>query len=323
MHHLIYSLRSGKNVKLFYYVRHYLSSLIPNWWFTSRLNRKLQSLDQREDKAYILQRVAYYNRLHSHTMLPPDVPSLKKKELKGHKVYLFDTYQYTRWFPSSLRLQLCAGDVNYVVPSPSVVKSRPICEGNENNVILKLNRIRHFLFIHDTIPFEKKRNMIIFRGKVAGKAQRERFMQKYFGHPWCDLGDIGRAGNNPKEWHTPKMTIRDHLRYKFILALEGNDVASNLKWIMSSNSLAVMPRPTCETWFMEGTLIPNYHYVEIKPDFSDLVERLHYYITHPEEAHAILIHAHDYVKQFFDTPREELISLLVLQKYFKQTDQLE
>lgn len=72
--------------------------------------------------------------------------------------------------------------------------------------------------------------------------------------------------------------------YKFIMALEGNDVASNLKWVMSSNSIAVMPRPTCETWFMEGKLIPNYHYIEIKPDFTDLEERLKYYIEHPEEA---------------------------------------
>ena len=40
------------------------------------------------------------------------------------------------------------------------------------------------------------------------------------------------------------LTIREHLDYKFIMALEGNDVASNLKWVMSSNSIAVMTRPT-------------------------------------------------------------------------------
>ena len=40
----------------------------------------------------------------------------------------------------------------------------------------------------------------------------------------------------PEEWMTPKKTIREHLDYKFIMALEGNDVASNLKWVMSSNS---------------------------------------------------------------------------------------
>jgi RNase adaptor protein for sRNA GlmZ degradation len=101
------------------------------------------------------------------------------------------------------------------------------------------------------------------------------------------------------------------------MAIEGNDVASNLKWVMSSNSVAVMPRPTYETWFMEGRLIPNYHYIEVKPDFSDVEERLNYYIQHPEEAEEIIRNAHSYVDQFRDEERERLISLHVLDKYFK------
>ena len=94
-----------------------------------------------------------------------------------------------------------------------------------------------------------------------------------------------------------------------------------MKWVMSTNSIAVMPRPTYETWFMEGSLIPNYHYIEIKKDYSDLPERLQYYIDHPEEAEAIARHAHEYIAQFKDKKRERLISLLVLQKYFRCTGQ--
>jgi hypothetical protein len=90
---------------------------------------------------------------------------------------------------------------------------------------------------------------------------------------------------------------------------------------MSSNSLAVMPKPKFETWFMEGTLKPNYHYVLIKDDFSDLEERMNYYINHPEEALEIIKNAHEYIDQFRNTKREELISLLVLEKYFYRTGQ--
>jgi spore maturation protein CgeB len=74
---------------------------------------------------------------------------------------------------------------------------------------------------------------------------------------------------------------------------------------------------------MEGTLIPNYHYIEVKPDFSDLEERLQYYIAHPVEAEAIIQHAHEYVSQFRDKKREQLISLLVLKKYFEITNKVE
>jgi RNase adaptor protein for sRNA GlmZ degradation len=74
---------------------------------------------------------------------------------------------------------------------------------------------------------------------------------------------------------------------------------------------------------MEGKLIPNYHYIEVKEDFSDLEERLQHYIDHPEEAEAIIQHAHEYVNQFRDKEREKLISLLVLKKYFEITNKVE
>ncbi|GAF01816.1 hypothetical protein JCM21142_433 [Saccharicrinis fermentans DSM 9555 = JCM 21142] len=112
----------------------------------------------------------------------------------------------------------------------------------------------------------------------------------------------------------------EQLNYKFILSLEGNDVATNLKWIMSSHSVAVMPTPKYETWFMEGTLIPDYHYIHIKDDYSDLNDKLNYYIHHPEKTEEIRKNANKYIHQFKNKEREDLISLLVLQKYFFKTN---
>lgn len=89
---------------------------------------------------------------------------------------------------------------------------------------------------------------------------------------------------------------------------------------MSFNFIAVMPRPTCETWFMEGTLIPGYHYIEIRPDFKNLVERLRYYIAHPDEAQQIIDHAHEWRAQVKDK-KEKTCSLLVLDKYFRMAGQ--
>lgn len=147
-------------------------------------------------------------------------------------------------------------------------------------------------------------------------------MEMYYGSEICDAGISNRHPSLPPEWTKPHIPMYDHLYYKFVMAIEGNDVATNLKWIMSSNSLAVMPRPTYETWFMEGRLIPDYHYVAIKADYSDLEERLQYYIEHLDEAEQIVRHAHEYIDQFRDRRREKLISLLVLYKYFERTGQL-
>lgn len=315
---LSYTFNSGKNPKFVYYIRSYARSLVPKAWSRSRLDGLLARVNNRPDKDYIMQRVEYYNAL-SPTSLPSDAPRLRDHKIEENKVYYFDTYEYTRYFDDDLRWKFLPGDITHVPDVPSIVKSRPLTPNNTNSVLMKLDKVRHFTFIKDRKPFVEKMDKVIFRGKTADKDSRIRFMQMYFDHPMCDLGDVSR--NCPQsEWFVEKMTLRAHLDYKFVMALEGIDVASNLKWIMSSNSLAVMPRPSCETWFMEGTLIPNYHYVEIKPDFSDLEARVRYYIEHPDEAQQIIENANTYVQQFWDKEREDLISLLVLEKYFKQTN---
>ncbi|WP_073346882.1 glycosyl transferase family 90 [Bacteroides congonensis] len=318
----LYKLCSGKNPKFIYYGVNMFRLLVPKFFFQIRLHHKLALSTSRKDWSYIQQRVQYYNKLCGNVALPSSFPKLAEHKMGKQKVYFFDTYQYTRWFSDTFRWGFCPGDVTYVPEYPSIVKSRPLVDNNENSVLLKLDKVRHFIFVNDKKTFAEKKNGVIFRGKVKGKQSRRKFMEMYFHHPMCDLGDVSKNTTDPVEWQTEKKTIREHLDYKFIMALEGNDVASNLKWVMSSNSIAVMPRPTCETWFMEGTLIPDYHYIEIKPDFSNLEERVNYYINHIDEAQKIIDHAHEYVAQFKNSAREALISLLVLDKYFRVTGQI-
>lgn len=321
---LSYVLRSGKNPKWLYFLQNYARMLVPGFIWRMRLSGRLRQLEGRSDRDYVLDRVAYYNGLDHSEPLPASIPSQSQVLNVRQKVYRFDTMRYTRWFPASFRFQMIPGDVTEVPDVPAFVKSRPIARGgvdNRNSVVLKLNAVRHFIFVNDTIPFKDKKDIAVFRGKVADKPLRQRFFRQYFGHPLCDLGDISRHSADPVEWRVGKMTIQDHLQYKFVLALEGNDVASNLKWVMSSNSIAISPRMVYETWFMEGRLIPDYHYIQIKDDFSDLEEKIRYYSTHPDQAQAIIDHAHEYVNQFRDSKREELINLLVVDKYREMTQQ--
>jgi len=321
MNHLLYKLHSGKNSKLVYYLKGYLRQCIPG--NISRIwgRRLLGTIVHREDKDYIRQRIDYYCKLQTPTPLPTDAPTLGQWRIpKKQKVYYFDSQQFTRCFSPTLYWQILPGDIIHVPECPTIVKSRPLVASNENSVLMKMDKVRHFIFVKDAIPFADKLPAAIFRGKVSGKKERIDFMQRYFGSAICNCGDVSRDKKMPVEWQTPKLTIQEHLRYRYIMALEGNDVASNLKWIMSSNSIAVMPRPTCETWFMEGTLVANYHYIEIQSDFSDLEERLQYYNTHMDEAEAIIEHAHQYVSAFKDEQRERLIALGVMDKYLRMTN---
>lgn len=310
-----------KKNKLVYYASAFGGLAIPRVFFEKRRERLMRNAI-RYNSGEIQSRVNYYNKLDLLNE-PLGQQSITMANFKyGIKpsAYFFDTYKFLRYFPSGCRFSYLFGDVTTVPPMPSIVKSRPISKQNQNSIILKLDAARHFNFIHDRIPFRNKQNRLIGRSNVY-QPHRELFLEKYFEHPLCDLGQVNNDHGGQKKWLKPKMTLAEHLEYKFILCLEGNDVATNLKWVMSSNSVAVMPLPTCETWFMEGTLKPGVHYIEIASDYSDVEEKLNYYIEHPDEAEQIIENAHQYVKKFQDRKKEKLISLLVLQKYFKKTGQ--
>lgn len=330
-----YKLRSGKPNKLLHFAIGLLRAAMPGQLYRFRFPQAMAEARRRPDYAYMLERADYYNRLAAPFTVGPGDRCERHKSwlnytgpLSGfrrgtfHTAYYLDQREVGRWFGPMLRWNFCPGDVYFTPDVPTVVKSRLLAGDNRNSVLLKLDRLRHFLFVDDHTPFAEKDDRVVFRGKIRQSRLRTAFMSRFHGSSFVDCGVVGRNEGCPEEWMTEKMTIRDHLRYKFIMAIEGNDVASNLKWVMSSNSIAVMPRPTCETWFMEGTLKPDYHYIEVREDFSDLEEKLRYYIAHPAEAEAIVAHAHEYVAQFRDERRELLISLLVMQKYFTLSGQL-
>ena len=308
-----------KNNKFLYYTINFIRQLIPKRIFQSGLERKMSVL-KNYDIDYIRKRVNYCNKLEKKVNLPDGTKNLANFRLrKMDKTYFFDCYEYTRYFQSSLRADFTFGDVTFVPEEPSIVKSRPIAGNNANSVILNLDKVRHFTFINDKKDFREKKNMLVSRNYVT-QEHRIRFLEMYINHPLCNIGKINKSSNH-QNLLKEILTIEEQLDYKFILCLEGNDVASNLKWVMSSQSLAVMPVPKYETWYMEGTLIPDYHYVLIKDDYSDLEERMEYYITRTDKALEIIRNAHRYVDQFKIKQREDLISLLVLEKYFYRTNQ--
>lgn len=309
---VFYKLHSGKNIKALYFARNYASLLLPMWLWRRQLGGILSGVASRADRDAIRQRVEYYCKSQAKAHEGDSLTTtcgLPKRQ----KVYFFDLRRYLRYFPKGSAVSFLPGDINYTPDVPSIVKSRPVCAGNDNGVLLKLNAIRHFIFVDDKLPFTAKMDKAVFRGKVSNKPLRIRFFKQFFGKSLCDLGDI--SPDAPEEWKTGKMTIGEHLHYKFILALEGNDVASNLKWVMSSNSIAVSTRPRYETWFMEGRLVGGVHYIEIADDFSDLEEKLLYYSTHADAAQAIIDNAHRWVEQFRDEDRERITNILVISKY--------
>ncbi|MFW5824643.1 MAG: glycosyl transferase family 90, partial [Marinobacter sp.] len=273
--------------------------------------------------AAIETRVSYYNRLAR-----PVSPSSQWERIAAFSTagkssaYCADFQHLIRHFPGHLRVNYRFGDLTTVPEQPTLVKSRPIApsSANGNSLLLKLNSVRHYCFHRDPVPFRDKKPMAVWRGK-SNREHRIGFARQFMDHPRCDIGCTLHKECAPQPWHKPFMTIGEQLGYRFIVSVEGIDVATNLKWIMASNSLCLMRRPRYETWFMEGTLVPGYHYVELKDDHSDLPEKIDYYCRHPEEAEAIIANAQGYVAQFTDRRQEDLIGLLVMERLFQLSGQ--
>jgi len=311
----------SKKPKLFYYLQSYAKFFAPNLYYRLKRQSLLQyyvSLDAQTQKS-IEARVSYYNKIQTPFKLSnaTTIQSFVKNE--RHKTYFFDLMEHLRLFDRDLKLNYLFGDITQIPPQPTLLKSRPIEGENQNSVLMKLNQVRHFIFVNDTISYEAKANRLVWRGGVH-VAHRIAFMERFFDHPMCDIGQTNK--DKIVKWIKNRMSIKDQLQYKFLLSIEGNDVASNLKWAMSSNSLVMMTKPKFETWFMEGKLIPNHHYVLLQEDYSDLEEKMHYYSEHIDEAKAIIANANAYIEPFKNKKQEDLISYLVLQKYFEKSKQL-
>ena len=109
------------------------------------------------------------------------------------------------------------------------------------------------------------------------------------------------------------------MRYRYLIAFEGVKEATNLKWVMGSNSVAICHRMAFEGWYMEGRLKPGVHYIEVRQDLADLDEKIAYYEANPDAARAIVKNANTWAAQFADPAHEDLIATLVLLRYAKLT----
>ncbi len=307
-----------RRFRLFHYIKRFGYNNLPSFYFRAKYKR-LKKYEQNYDQEELQRRLNYYVKIEEPFSLPEEAVAIKNfKKTKGTEYYL-DLKDYTHYFTVDTQFSYKFGDDTTVYPYPSLIKARPIDGNNQNSILFKLNKKRHFKWVNDPYSFAEKKDLLIWRGG-AYKDLRKTFVKEYYDHPLCNVGQT----NKPPEdvpWQKDFAPIKEHLEYKFIFCPEGNDVSTNLKWVMSSNSLAFMPKPKFETWFMEGTLKAGVHYVEIKEDFSDLEEKIAYYSKHTKEAESIIKNAHAHVKQFRNKQLEELLCLKVLERFTELSQQ--
>lgn len=191
-------------------------------------------------------------------------------------------------------------------PYPVFCKARRVAD--RCGVLLPLNTARHWQSVRMTrltyVPWEEKLETVLcWRGATTGHGLRNlraRWVSELAaqGHD-VRFSEMVQGVKVSGRASRASLTRRQIMGYKYVLSLEGNDVATNLKWLMAHNSLIFMPVPTKESWLMEGLLRPWVHYVPLDSP-ADAARRLAWARAHDDECRRIVRAANAWVQRLLE-----------------------
>ncbi|ORE94481.1 lipopolysaccharide protein [Stappia sp. 22II-S9-Z10] len=238
------------------------------------------------------------------------------------------------------RFQLVIGDDLTPNTSPTFHKARRIDDPGLS-VLLPLNAERHFEPLAEVaendIPFEEKASVVVWRGATTGVFWHPPFGSRYYiyqhwdrfaRNPAFDFGfsrivQVDKVGLKDdfgplERCIKPTLSYKEQLAAKYLLVLEGNDLASGMKWILASNSLIIMPRIHAESWACESMLRPGVHYVEVRRDLEDLEDVYAWCEAHPAQCREIAENGKRFMSAFMDAGVERDLVDAVVKQYQKR-----
>jgi hypothetical protein len=202
-------------------------------------------------------------------------------------------------------------------------------------ILAPLDTSRHFgsfqeVRKHD-IPWEEKVNQAVWRGAMTGIIENgkfpydfnvtgeqaletclkfERCRLVYRNHNTTDV-DVGFSSCQLEELKIiegipmmrTRIPISEQLKYKMLISVEGNDVATGLKWSLLSTSVVLMPPPTKTIFSLEVLLEPWIHYVPL--DVDNVAEAIRWVVNNDAEARRISMRATNFMEDLFFHPDAE------------------
>lgn len=173
-----------------------------------------------------------------------------------------------------------------------------------------------------SIPWENKKNTAFWRGTLH---TNERLLIAYLSKKNPEFIDAGLTDTESSQMdiilkdnlRKPIASIKEHLEYKYLPVLDGFMCTyPGYQWRLLSNSIALKQESDQIQWFYIG-LKPYVHYLPIKKDLSDLLEKVKWAISNDDECKKITQNANKFVKENLMIEDAYLYLYKVLIRYSK------
>jgi hypothetical protein len=164
--------------------------------------------------------------------------------------------------------------------------------------------IQEYRNITDPFEWKDKESLAVWHG--ANHADR------HISQVYTDMFNMRRSWMTPREQIVhlseqhpsllnasfTKFDWKEILRYKYIVSVSGFAFAGLLKPALLSNSCVLRQDPIATEWY-ETWLVPFVHFVPVKYDLSDLIEKIEWAKEHDEECSRIAQQGRAFAEKYF------------------------
>lgn len=217
---------------------------------------------------------------------------------------------------------------------PIITKTRlsrwaapPATETCGQNIIWPMKHERHYSPVEKVdecramgleMAWEDKAETLMWRGQDMDNNERESVVIRWFNYDvttidvafshyeddddydgWLTykMNKLQNIGFDMRPYSRPDATLQEMIQYKYLLSIEGADIATSLKWMLYADSVVFMRVPTVVSFAMEDLLVPFVHYVPVAEDYSNLAHMVEWAKANDEQCRFIAKQSTEYIKQ--------------------------
>jgi hypothetical protein len=153
--------------------------------------------------------------------------------------------------------------------------------------------------------WENKISKVFWRGGTSGgyPSPRTKVTEFLLNNPNADVKltscDWNKGLPIPKNHFGDRCNLEKHFKYKYILIIDGNCIASNHEWVFGSGSVPIMITHPENNWWFKEYLKPMENYVPVNYDLSNLTEIIEWLVINDNEAKRIMTNAMNLANSLF------------------------